>query len=174
MYNYEANNIQGWMSPAELVWLYSIAKMMESIAEVGSWRGRSTHALLEGCKGVVHAIDHWQGSYDEINTCHKDAKTQDIFSQFKGNVGHYPNLVIHNIDHKIAANEFEDNSIDMVFIDGCHTKEAAQHDILSWLPKVKYLLCGHDYDQAHIPAIARDTELDFFKIDVGSLWILRR
>jgi len=45
-----------------------------------------------------------------------------------------------------AVQEFEPESIDFVFIDGCHTYQHVKHDIVMWAPKVRAggLVCGHD------------------------------
>lgn len=50
-----------------------------------------------------------------------------------------------------AAEEFENGSMDFVFIDADHSYEGCSNDISAWLPKVKPggWLCGHDYDNAH-------------------------
>ncbi len=56
-YEYKDLGIQGWMSLKELNWLYQQAKKCDSILEIGSWKGRSTHALLSGCKGIVTCVD---------------------------------------------------------------------------------------------------------------------
>ena len=61
-YNPEENRITGFMSEPELTQLYKWACECESIVEIGSWRGRSTHALLSGCKGKVYAVDHFGGN----------------------------------------------------------------------------------------------------------------
>ena len=53
------NNIKGWMSKEELQWLHNQSLKMNSIVEIGSWYGRSTHALVSGCNGNVYAIDTW-------------------------------------------------------------------------------------------------------------------
>ena len=46
-----------------------------------------------------------------------------------------------------AVNDFEDESIDIVFIDANHSYESVKNDIDLWLPKVKTggVLSGHDY-----------------------------
>jgi predicted O-methyltransferase YrrM len=88
-YNASKNKIQGWMSETELLWLFNTAKEMNSVVEIGSWKGRSTHALLSGCKGTVYAVDHFLGSVDERETYHAEAKTRDIYKDFMGNVGSF-------------------------------------------------------------------------------------
>ena len=46
-----------------------------------------------------------------------------------------------------ASETFEDESLDLVYIDGCHKYESVKKDISVWYPKVKTggILCGHDY-----------------------------
>ena len=45
-----------------------------------------------------------------------------------------------------AAKEFEQESVDLVFIDANHSYESVKNDIVLWLPKVKRgVLSGHDY-----------------------------
>ena len=137
------NNIAGWICDIELQWLYSTAKEMETIIEVGSWKGRSTHALLSGCPGTVWAVDHWLGSKDDEGQL--EAKDHDIFEVFKQNVGHFENLKIIKAYSIEAAKQFEERSVDMVFIDGDHSYEEVKDDIAAWLPKAKKLICVHDY-----------------------------
>jgi len=140
------NDISGWMTPGELAWLYFVAREMDSIVEIGSWMGRSTDALLAGCKGTVWAIDHFRGSKTERESEHKKAKEEDISKIFLKNVGHHKNLKLLKMDSSEAVKRFEDKSVDMVFIDGGHTYEEVKADIKAWLPKAKNLICGHDYD----------------------------
>jgi len=142
MFGY-GNNISGWMSHGEVNWLYLMAQIMDNIVEIGSWMGRSTDALLSGCKGTVWAVDHFKGSPNEDLA--ERAKTEDIFKIFMDNVGHYKNLKLLKMDSLEAAEKFKDKSIDMVFIDGGHEYEEVKVDIEVWLPKVKKLICGHDY-----------------------------
>ena len=46
-----------------------------------------------------------------------------------------------------AADQFEDESLDFVFIDASHEYEDVKKDIQIWLPKIKKggILAGHDY-----------------------------
>ena len=138
------NRISGWMSKDELDFLYNLAKKMESIVEVGSWKGRSTHALLSGCQGKVYAIDHFRGSASE-NQQVREASAKDIYAEFRGNVGGFDNLEVLKISSVEATEQFENKSVDMVFIDADHSYEMVKADIEAWLPKAKKMICGHDY-----------------------------
>jgi predicted O-methyltransferase YrrM len=46
-----------------------------------------------------------------------------------------------------AAENFDDNSMDFVFLDADHSYESVKADITAWWPKIKPggWLCGHDY-----------------------------
>ena len=45
-----------------------------------------------------------------------------------------------------AADQFEDQSLDLVYIDGDHTYEGVVKDLAAWFPKVKKsgMFCGDD------------------------------
>ncbi len=47
--------------------------------------------------------------------------------------------------------DFEDNSLDFVFIDGNHALEYVIEDIAKWSPKVREggIISGHDYFRGH-------------------------
>lgn len=164
--------IEGWMSEEELNWLSNTAKSMDSIAEIGSWKGRSTDALLRSCDGPVYAIDHWKGSPDERLREHKEALSSDIYQQFSNNVGHYSNLrVICGDSAEIAASIPE---VDMVFIDGAHDYESVKRDLLAYLPKARKIICGHDYNWEGVNRAVTEVLGTGGKevwIGAGSIWL---
>jgi|SRR6185437_14872011 len=164
-----AEKIQGWMSRHELEWLYDHAEKSSSVVEIGSWRGRSTYAMLASGVTTLFSVDHWHGSPSEINDCHSDAKTRDIHAEFRASVGSFPNLIVIRNDSETASRSFEDGSVDMVFIDGEHTPEAVERDVKAWLPKTKKLLCGHDRT---MPGVAQFLKTNPFpwKEGAGSIW----
>lgn len=141
-YHY-CNDLEGWMNVRELNWLHDRAKEMNSIVELGSWKGKSTHALCCGCPGTVTAVDHFKGSEQEREGAHKEAGEKDIYQIFKDNTACFKNLAVLRMESLKVAEEW-DNS-DMVFIDSGHTYEEVKADIKAWLPKTKKLICGHDY-----------------------------
>jgi predicted O-methyltransferase YrrM len=50
-------------------------------------------------------------------------------------------------DSSVAAESFEDNSIDIIFIDANHSYEGVKKDLQSWFSKVKIkgIIAGHDF-----------------------------
>jgi hypothetical protein len=164
------NGIQGWMTPLELEWLQVVAQKYKNVLEVGSWKGRSTKALLESGK-KVYAVDTWLGSDDPQDLTHQMAKQEDVFAEFKKNVGHYTNLKTIKKDSLAAAAMFSDKTIDMVFLDACHTYEAVKADIEAWLPKARKIICGHDYADGW-PGVKKAVDEKFPKgvKTVGSIW----
>lgn len=170
-----AYNIRGWMRPVDLSWLYQTAKNMDSIIEIGSWKGRSTFALLSGCKGIVHAVDHFLGNEGKRDSDCKEAKTGDIYNQFLNNVGHFGNLKVYKMDSLSASKLFEDNSVDMVFIDAGHTYNEVVADIEAWAPKARKLVCGHDAPMKSVIRAVKD-KLGESKINTkdGHIWTIEK
>lgn len=136
--------IQGWMDEDECLWLYEQAQKMSTIVEIGSWKGRSTKALLLGYPSLVISVDHFLGSDGERNSSHKEAQEQDIYLEFKQNVGMFNNLVVMKMYSSAASKFFKPHSVDMVFIDATHIYSSFKEDLLHWLPVCKKLICGHD------------------------------
>ena len=150
--NDEGENIEGWMMPIELEFLRNNAKKFKDIVEIGSWKGRSTFALLKNCPGTVHSVDTFLGSEDPLDTGHID-----VYDEFFKNVGHFKNLVIHRKKSVEGAKDFEDGSMDMVFIDAGHQYHEVKEDIEAWKHKCKILLCGHDYNWPPVAKAVIDT-----------------
>jgi len=169
-YRMPSPEIEGWMSPGELGALYNLAAQMKTVVEVGSWKGRSTHALASGCRGLVVAVDHFQGSPSERETTHAAAKHEDIYAAFKRNTEGFKNLSVLKTDSLEAAGRFKPGDVDMVFLDGEHTYEAAKADIEAWARIPKVCLCGHDINEAGVKQALAELGVPY-KILAGSIWI---
>jgi hypothetical protein len=181
MYQLPYPEIQGFMKPIELDWLYEKSRKMNSIVEIGSWMGRSTHAFLTGCpNGLIYAVDHFKGNPSQIEDEHKEAKNGEIYDKFKANVGHFPNLAILKMDSMEAVRLFEPKSVDMVFIDGEHTPEAFRRDLISWSSKARKVIAGHDLDmvwkvlkELAIPVdVPENTSIWFFEYGRPGLMVI--
>ena len=146
---YALGNIPGWTAPGDLEYLASAASKSPRIAEVGSWRGRSTYVLAKSTPGMVYAIDTWAGSAE-----HKEelaAKPKDwLFLDFKNNMSGVDNITVSRTSSLVAASQcFEAGlKLDMIFIDASHDYAGVRADIVAWLPNLREggIMCGHDYD----------------------------
>ena len=123
--------------------------------EVGSWYGKSTAymavAIANSKKNIkFDAIDTWRGSpehqkgeeYEDEN-----AINDTLFNVFQENMepaaGYYNPV---KMDSTEASKQYEDESLDFVFIDGDHSFEAALKDFQNYYPKIKKggIFAGHD------------------------------
>jgi hypothetical protein len=169
-------SIPGWMTEPELQWLYQTASQMESVVEIGCCEGRSTFALLQGCKGPVYAVDPW--TY---------VPWLDINHDGVDNLRHF----IRNLQNRGARNPlyypmtsaeavaFMPGTprgipkVDMTFIDGNHEEPFVLQDIDLWLPKTRILLCGHDFGNPDWPGVTKAVQERFagrFSNPVGLIW----
>ena len=170
----KAEKIQGWMTRAELEWLYEKAKDMQSVVEIGSFKGRSTYVLASACNGdsgKVYAVDPFTGAATP-------EAGKSTFEDFIKNCGHFKNLtVLKKMSQEAATSEHVPADVDMVFLDGDHSYEAVMEDLETWTPRAKKLLCGHDLTDPNNPGV-RQALYEFFGADrvasgPDSIWYIK-
>ncbi|MFC2188728.1 class I SAM-dependent methyltransferase [Fulvivirgaceae bacterium LMO-SS25] len=109
-----------------------------TIVELGSHTGNSFFAFCQAVKRIdldanVYAIDLWTG--DRHAGFYENEIYEDVLSYT--NI-HYPKIgQLIRKDFNEAVDEFENESIDCLHIDGLHTYEAVKNDFETWLPKLK-------------------------------------
>ena len=96
-------------------------------------------------------VDPWKGGSSDLT---EDWDWDDIYEGFKLNMrdaGLLDHINIKRMRSVDAAKDFEDNSLDLVFIDGDHSYECCKEDIEAWWPKLKKggVMLGHDYGPKH-------------------------
>jgi precorrin-6B methylase 2 len=80
------------------------------------------------------------------------------------------------MDNAEAVKQFEDNSVDMVFIDAGHTYKEVLADIKRWLPKTKKIICGHDIGDEEVEKAVKEVfgeEIEINNNAKGDIWIKR-
>lgn len=125
-YEYLGTNIIGTLSFQETQYLYNESKKVKSVLEIGCDGGRSTHSLLNGCKGLVTVV----------------TKNYNI-DELLNNVGNYGNIKLLQMSSFDAEKLLENETFDMIFI---HSSEDIKSDILLWEKHVNVLLCGDNYE----------------------------
>lgn len=116
------------------------------MVEVGCFAGVSTE-VFASFAAKVYAVDPWTLAmrYTEIPM----PMLAEAERRFDDVTREYPNIVRIKNFSVIAADTFEDASLDAVYIDGEHTEIAFRTDVAAWRPKIKSggLLMGHDHGQ---------------------------
>jgi len=122
-----------------------------TFVEVGSWKGRSiSFFVVEVINSGKHidcfSVDTWKGSAEhQQETNVMNDTLYDLFlSNTKPIQDHFTPIRKPSVE---ASKDFEDESIEIVFIDADHEYEPVKADIAAWLPKVRKggLIAGHDY-----------------------------
>ena len=168
-----AEDVVGWMTPDELMFLRKFASQSQSVVEIGSWKGRSSWALLERCPGPVYCVDWWKGADDGNYHAYDELAHIDVKKIFLDNVGHFPNLhVIEGRSQEPETAARVPAEVDMVFIDADHSFAGCLADLKLYGVKARRFLCGHDYSwQGVKQALAAAFPRGNFSNPVGDIWV---
>ncbi len=151
------DSIEGWLSHTEGICLYELVGIApgDCIVEVGSWKGKSTAWLLTACHEndkTLWAIDHFKGSAEHHEQFGDSIDTYDEFLYNMRNVAStfdigILSLMVLKENSRDAAEEFDNDSIGLIFLDASHDYESVKADLAAWLPKVMKggIVACHDY-----------------------------
>lgn len=148
--NHFFQNLSGFSSESDqlvlLKYMMPLLKEKPSIAEIGVFHGRGTamwivELINAGISFEYYAIDNFK----PVKLSHYPIATYEKTMANLEPVKNYFHLITE--DSVVAANIFNDNSLDIVYIDATHDYNSVKNDIIAWLPKVKNggFLCGDDY-----------------------------
>lgn len=143
-----------------------------TLVEIGSYAGISSSIFAQFFK-TIHCIDPFLPGYDDNDGASKSDMIA-VEKQFDEVVSFYNNIKKIKMKSVDASKLFENNSIDVVYIDGEHTYNAVKDDIKYWLPKIKKngIICGHDYQLTFSGTIkAVDENFKDIKIFPDTSWL---
>jgi len=111
----------------------------ELIVELGTYKGMSFFSFCQAVKDhnfstTLFAVDTWKG---DKQSSYFGEEVWELFDKIKKS--YYEKLKINILKTTFdeAVTEFEDDSIDILHIDGLHTYDAVKHDFETWESKVK-------------------------------------
>jgi len=120
-------------------------------AEVGVYMGEFTKLFCEA--GLyMYAVDPWL-IYKDYHAHRGQKRFDSIYGTAKKRLAPYSNCEIVRKMSVDAAEDFEDESLDFVYIDGHHGLKFVVEDIYAWSKKVRKggVISGHDYGVNNLP-----------------------
>jgi Methyltransferase domain len=111
-------------------------------AEIGVYKGEYTEMFLkEGL--TMYAVD----PYIPYNEAPSAEAQELLYQQTAEFLKQYPNCTLIRKTSLEAVKDFEDESLDFVYIDGDHSFQSCLEDITEWAKKVRKggVVMGHDY-----------------------------
>ena len=180
-------NIEGFMTARNIALFDEAVKKFPvngTWVELGSWTGKSTaYCLVELLNldklGKFYCVDTWEGG--EEHTEHELIVNNSLKDVFLQNIEPVANHIIpiQSISW-LAADKFEDKSVDFCYVDAGHTYECVTNDLNSWWPKIKSgcLFAGDDYTKGW-PEVQKAVQ-DFFntkeiKVNrLGRCWVVTK
>lgn len=122
-------------------------------AEIGVARGDNAVVMLRNLDiGRLYLVDPYIAYSEKITRVRFDRKvSQEECDNNKKAMIEQMKLFFDKVcflkeNSETASKMFSDRSLDFVYIDGNHDYEYLQKDLELWLPKTKFVLCGHNYD----------------------------
>lgn len=127
------------------------------MVELGSFQGTSTLFFSLFVK-KIYSVDFYDyhvpptGRIPEMDKMFVEA--ENIFVQRTQNIENIVKIKKSSVE---AAKDFEDNTLDCVYVDAEHLYDYIRADIQAWKDKIKDggILCGHDYDHNHADSIRK-------------------
>ena len=120
--------------------------MSFTMVEVGCYAGESTGVFAKRVK-TLYAVDPWLPGYDNEDIGSR-SMGKEVEEAFDNAVMSIPSVVKLKMTSKEASSHFDNGSLDIVYLDACHTYEAVKEDAELWFPKLREggILAGHDWD----------------------------
>lgn len=151
--------------------------------ELGLFRAESFCTLLQCCPNIkkLYGVDAWKPYSDYIGVADgaeagkvTTLAEMDLIRETALNFiyfsGEADRAEVLEMDTSEAVKQFEDDSLDFIFLDAYLSKEQALREMIEWWPKVKKggLFSGHDWQDKNI----RDTVRGFIKQhDPDATWV---
>ena len=122
-----------------------------TIVEMGVWKGWSTSQIVPKLKKEQNyvCIDWFKGSPTESCEGADPEVVKTLFWKRMKETGIENKISLREGDSIEVSKTFEDESIDLFFLDGAHTEPYFSNDIKAWNTKIKVggIFSGHDWSQ---------------------------
>ena len=139
-------------------------------AEIGVSKGYYSKWIVMKTKcEKLYCIDPWLAYDRYVESCIPDGQKvwNERLETAKHRLGRWDGNIVEFVKKTSmdAVNDFMDNSLDFVFIDGNHTFEYVINDIAEWEKKVKPggIIAGHDYYMSFDTPVISKVNIEYIK-----------
>jgi len=146
--------------------------------EVGVKRGQNIAKIVQACPDFLfHAVDPWD---PKLQYYWWGKGAQQVNERFFNKVlQKYPKNIIKHKGYSLPVSaEFENESVDLIFLDGDHEYDGLKADIEAWLPKLRVggFLAGHDYGHAKFPGMKKCVDDLFPNAEIydDMVWLIQK
>lgn len=173
-------------------WLSDIVNQLDFRrgVEIGVYYGRTFRHVIENSPNVMlFGVDVWENAVPQgktfsgercfcnyCNEMRRDRQSMDIATMGK-EVEKYADAtngrgVVMRGASTDVAQEFADEWLDFVFIDGDHSYEGVDADIKAWAPKIRKggLIAGHDINMASVKRAVDENFPKHYTTDTDHVW----
>ncbi len=128
--------------------------------EVGVSRGEFSATLLKTWHGKrLHCVEPWAAMTEDTKYLDvanvSQAEHEKAYCDAQRRLSVFGDrCLIHRMTSKAAAAQFPERSLDFVYLDARHYREAVLEDLELWAPKMRAggFLAGHDYLDGTLPS----------------------
>lgn len=144
--------------------------------EIGVKQGLNAIDIIENLDILkLYLIDPWTpytilGEQEKLLGYDNKETMDSWFEETKRRVGSNSKVIILKEKSENAVVNFEDNSLDFVYIDSIHTYDCVLQNCKLWYDKLKIggLLCGHDYTNPECEEEIKQALNDFRVVPIHS------
>ena len=153
--------------------------------ELGVWEGRNALNIYNNVNLIkLYLIDPWH-PYDRNKDLFIDDSIEDNEKRYQTTRKKFLNndkVKIIRKKSEDAAHDFEDESLDFVYVDGDHSYEYVKKDLELWYPKLKKFgvmmgddyghLCGHGVIKA-VDEFSFEKKVVIHTLDDNQFWFIK-
>jgi predicted O-methyltransferase YrrM len=115
--------------------------------EIGVEAGKFAEYICQTIPNIeYYGVDTWSVGEDKQSQRRGQERADSFYEQAKQRVAPFNGTLIRGKSMDVVR-DFEYESLDWVYIDGCHDFDFVAQDIIEWAKRVKKggLIAGHDY-----------------------------
>jgi predicted O-methyltransferase YrrM len=172
--------IDGWFDFQNIYsWQIALVGQKAHFVEVGAWLGKSAAFMavdiINSRKQIrFDVVDNWKGLTGDVVP--QAMRDDGVYESFLRNMEPVKE-VIHPIrlSSLEAVEQYQNDSLDFVFIDASHEYNDVRADISKWWSKIKFggYLAGHDMQHPGVNRAVREAFKRRFK-KFNTSWVVQK